>query len=147
MKKDEIAVYLSEHPEFFNEYPELLGQIKSIDEKDLPIRKSTTLSLAGRLIKRVHDDKEHLKSKLEWFVEVTRANEEIHEHLFEIESLILKSTQLDQMVKQLREAIIQRFNIPHVLLFLVDDADHYMEHKLRERFSNKLSDSMRFIDQ
>ena len=147
MDKDQMAVYLNEHPEFFNNYPELLGKIKSIDEKGLPIRRSNTLSLADRLIKRVQDDKEHLKSKLELFVEVTRTNEEIHQHLFEIERLILKSTQLDQMVKQLREAITRRFHIPYVLLFLVDDADHYIEHKLEERFSNRLQGTLNFIDQ
>ena len=119
MNKDQMAVYLSEHLEFFNDYPELLARIKSIDEKNMPILRSNTLSLADRLIKRVNDDKEHFKNKLELFVEVTRANEEIHQHLFEIERLILKSTQLDQMVKQLREAITQRFHIPYVLLFLV----------------------------
>ena len=142
-----MAVYLSEHLEFFNDYPELLGKIKSIDEKGLPIRPSNRLSLADRLIKRAQDDKDHLKSKLEFFVEVTRINEEIHQHLFEIERLILKSTQLDQMVRQLKEAITQRFHIPYVLLFLVDDADHYMEHKLEERFGNKLNGTLNFIDQ
>jgi uncharacterized protein YigA (DUF484 family) len=147
MNKDQMAVYLSEHLEFFNEYPELLGKIKSINAKDIPIRRSNTRSLAHRLIKRVQDDKEHLKSKLELFVEVTRANEEIYQHLFEIERLVLKSTQLDQMVEQLREAITQRFHIPYVLLFLVDDADHYMEYKLGERFSNRLKGTLNFIDQ
>ena len=147
MNKDQMAVYLSEHLEFFNEYPELLGKIKSMGAKDMPIRRSNTRSLADRLIKRVQDDKEHLKSKLELFVEVTRANEEIYQHLFEIERLVLKSTQLDQMVEQLREAITQRFHIPYVLLFLVDDADHYMEYKLGERFSNRLKGTLNFIDQ
>ena len=147
MTKDEIAVYLSDHPDFFNDYPDLLGKIKSIDDQDIPIRQSNTLSLSGRLIKRVNEDKEKLKSQLEWFVEVSRANEEIHQHLFEIERLILKSTQLDQMIKQLKEAITQRFHIPYVLLFLVDGADHYMEHKLEERFSNKLKGTLNFIDQ
>ena len=65
MNKDQMAVYLSEHLEFFNAYPELLGKIKTIDEKSLPIRRSNRLSLADRLIKRVQDDKDHLKSKLE----------------------------------------------------------------------------------
>ena len=111
MIKDEIAVYLNDHPEFFNDYPELLGKIKSIDNQDIPIRQSNTLSLSGRLIKRVNEDKEKLQSKLEWFVEVSRANEEIHQHLFEIERLILKSTQLDQMVTKLVEAITLRFKI------------------------------------
>ena len=147
MTKDEIAVYLSDHPDFFNDYPDLLGKIKSIDDQDIPIRQSNTLSLSGRLIKRVNEDKEKLKSQLEWFVEVSRANEEIHQHLFEIERLILKSTQLDQMVKQLGEAISLRFKIPYILLYLVDDADHYMEHKLEERFSKRLDGLLSFVDQ
>ena len=147
MTKDEIAVYLSDHPDFFNDYPDLLGKIKSIDDQDIPIRQSNTLSLSGRIIKRVNEDKEKLKGQLEWFVEVSRANEEIHQHLFEIERLILKSTQLDQMVKQLGEAITLRFKIPYILLYLVDDADHYMEHKLEERFSKRLGGLLNFVDQ
>jgi len=148
MTKDEIAVHLSDHPDFFNDYTDLLGKIKSIDDQDITIRQSNTLSLSGRLIKRVNEDKEKLKGQLEWFVEVSRANEEIHQHLFEIERLILKSTQLDQMVKQLGEAITLRFKIPYILLYLVDDADHYMEHKLEERFSKRLDDGLlNFVDQ
>ena len=147
MIKDEIAVYLNDHPEFFNDYPELLGKIKSIDSQDIPIRQSNTLSLSGRLIKRVNEDKEKLQSKLEWFAEVSRANEEIHQHLFEIERLILKSTQLDQMVKKLGEEITLRFKIPYALLYLVDSGDHYMEHKLEDRFSKKLEGLLTFTDQ
>ena len=146
MTKDEIAVYLSDHPEFFNDYPDLLGKIKLIDNQDIPIRQSNTLSLSGRLIRRVNEDKEKLKSQLEWFVEVSRANEEIHQHLFEIERLILKSTQLDQMFRQLGEAITLRFKIPYLLIYLVDGADHYMEYKLEERFSKKLDGLLNFVE-
>ena len=147
MTKDEIAVYLNDHLEFFNNYPELLGKIKSITNQDIPICKSNTLGMTGRLIKRANEDKEKLQSKLEWFVEVARANKLIHQHLFEIERLILKSTQLDQMVKQLGEAITLRFKIPYILLYLVDDADHYMEHRLEERFSKNLDGLLSFVDQ
>ena len=147
MTKDEIAVYLNDHLEFFNNYPELLGKIKSINNQDIPICKSNTLSMSGRLIKRAKEDKEKLQSKLEWFVEVARANKEINQHLFEIERLILKSTQLDKMVKQLEEEITLRFKIPYALLYLVDGADHYMEHKLEDRFSKKLEGLLTFTDQ
>ena len=147
MTKDEIAVYLNDHLEFFNNYPELLGKIKSITNQDIPICKSNTLSMSGRLIKRAKEDKEKLQSKLEWFVEVARANKEINQHLFEIERLILKSTQLDQMVKQLGEEITLRFKIPYALLYLVDGGDHYMEHKLEDRFSKKLEGLLTFTDQ
>ena len=147
MTKDEIAVYLNDHLEFFNNYPELLCKIKTIDNQDIPICKSNTLSMSGRLIKRAKEDKEKIQSKLEWFVEVARANKEINQHLFEIERLILKSTQLDQMVKQLGEEITLRFKIPYALLYLVDGGDHYMEHKLEDRFSQKLEGLLTFTDQ
>ena len=63
MTKDEIAVYLNDHLEFFNNYPELLGKIKSINNQDIPICKSNTLSMTGRLIKRAKEDKEKFKCK------------------------------------------------------------------------------------
>ncbi|MEC8957283.1 MAG: DUF484 family protein, partial [Nitrospinota bacterium] len=88
MNKDQVAIYLNGHLEFFNEYPELLRKIKEIKEEDLPIEPIKTLSLTDRIIKRVHDDKERLKSKLEGLFEISRANEKIQDHLFEIEQLV-----------------------------------------------------------
>ena len=145
MNKDQVAIYLNEHPEFFNEYPELLRKIKEIEEEDLPIEPMSTLSLADRIIKRVHDDKEHLKSKLEWLFEISYANEKIQDHLFEIEQLILTSTNLDQMVNQLRKEIPYRFGIPSVVVCLVQGSDHFMEDRLRERYQGELDETVKFI--
>lgn len=145
MNKDQIAIYLNEHPEFFNEYPELLKKIKEIE--DLPIEPMSTLSLADRIIKRVHDDKEHLKSKLEWLFEISRANEKIQEHLFEIERLVLTSTNLDQMVNQLQKEIPDRFGIPNVKVCLVKGSDHFMEDRLRQRYNGNLDETVKFICQ
>jgi len=145
MNKDQVAIYLNEHPEFFNEYPELLRKIKEIKEEDLPIEPMSTLSLADRIIKRVHDDKEHLKSKLEWLFEISRANEKIQDHLFEIEQLVLTSTNLDQMVNQLRKEIPNRFGIPSVVLCLVQGSDHFMEDRLRQRYNGELDETVKFI--
>ncbi|PIQ96838.1 MAG: hypothetical protein COV67_07400 [Nitrospinae bacterium CG11_big_fil_rev_8_21_14_0_20_56_8] len=145
MNKDQIAIYLNEHPEFFNEYPELLRKVKNIDESQLPIEPLSTLSIADRIIKRVHDDKEHLKSKLAWFVEVVEANEKIHEHLFEIERVILKSGNVDELVSQLRGEMLRRFEIGEVRLCLVDTSNHFMEHKLKERYPDGMNGTLRFI--
>ena len=127
MNKDQIAIYLNEHLEFFNEYPELLKKVKEIKDEDLPIEPLSTLSLADRVVKRVHDDKEYLKSKLEWLYEISRANEKIQEHLFEIERLVLTSTNLDQMVDQLKKEIPNRVGIPNVILCLIKGSDPCME--------------------
>ncbi len=145
MNKDQIAVYLNEHLEFFNEYPELLKKIKDIKDEDLPIEPMTTLSLADRIIKRIHDDKEHLKSKLEWLFEISRANEKIQEHLFEIERLVLTSTNLDQMAHQLQKEIPNRFGIPSVKVCLVKGSDPCMEDRLRQRYNGTLDETVKFI--
>ena len=147
MNKDEVAIYLNEHPEFFNEYPELLRKIRDIKEEDLPIEPSGTLSLANRIIKRVHNDKENLKSKLEWLFEISRANEKIQDHLFEIEQLVLTSTNLDQMVNQLRNEIPNRFGIPSVIICLVQGSDHFLEDRLRARYHGELDETIKFISE
>ena len=75
MNNDRIAIYLNEHPEFFNDYPELLTKIKSLDESDMPFASTGTVSLTDRIIKRVNEDQENMKCKLEWLVEISQANE------------------------------------------------------------------------
>ena len=147
MNKDQVAIYLNEHPEFFNEYPDLLRKVKRIKEEDLPIEPMGTLSLADRIIKRVHDDKENLKSKLEWLFEISRANEKIQDHLYEIEQLILTSTNLEQMVDQLRKEIPNRFGIPSVVVCLVQGSDHFMEDRLRARYNGGLDETVKFISE
>lgn len=147
MNKDQIALYLNDYPEFFNDYPELLQKIKSIDDGDLPLEPAGTLSLADRIIKRAHQDKKHLESKLEWFVEISQTNEKIQEHLFEIERSILTSSNLDQLVTQLRTEIGSRFEIPHVAIYLVDGGDHFIESKLKENYGDTLNNALRFVNQ
>jgi diguanylate cyclase (GGDEF)-like protein len=146
MNKDEIAIYLNDHLEFFNEYPELLTKIKAIDD-DLPLEPTGTLSLADRIIKRAQRDKKQLESKLEWFVEISQTNEKIQEHLFEIERSILTSSNLDQLVSQLQEEICQRFEIPSVAICLVDGGDHFIENKLKENYGDSMNNALRFVDQ
>lgn len=147
MNKDQIAIYLNEHPEFFNDYPELLQKIKSIDHEDLPLQPAGTLSLADRILKRAHQDKKHLESRLEWLVEISQTNEKIQEHLFEIERSILTSSNLDQLVNQLQAEIVSRFKIPHVMIYLVDGGDHFIESKLKENYGDSLNHALRFVNQ
>ena len=52
MNNDQIALYLNDHPEFFNQYPELLARIHSIAPEDMPLRPVKTLNIADRIVKR-----------------------------------------------------------------------------------------------
>lgn len=127
MNKDQIAIYLNEHPEFFNDYPELLHKIKEIDHEDLPLQPLGTLSIADRILKRAHDDKEHMRSQLEWFVEISQANEEIQEHLYEIERAVLANIDFHEMVRQFRDELMRRFKLERVQIALSHHPDHFIQ--------------------
>jgi uncharacterized protein YigA (DUF484 family) len=146
MKKDLIAVYLNEHPEFFNEYPELLQKIQSIEQSDIPLEPLQTLSIADRIIKRAHDDKEHMKSRLEWFVEIIEANEALQERLFDIETAALTNFDLENMLHQFCEDLTSRFNIPRAQVCLLNDSELIECDELRENLLNHSSGNIKLMD-
>ncbi len=145
MKKDLIAVYLNEHPEFFNEYPELLQKIQSIEQGDMPLEPLQTLSIADRIIKRAHDDKEHMKSRLQWFVEINEANEALQERLFDIERAALTSLDLPAMLTRFCEDLISRFNIPRAMICLVDDPALFGDDKIRQKLGGVSEQTLRLM--
>lgn len=147
MTKDEVALYLNEHPEFFNDYPELLTRIKTIEESDLPLQPLKTLSIADRILRRVQQDKDHIKGQLEWFMEVAECNERILEHLFEIERICLYSHNFYQMTREIRSEIIKRFGIQDVMICLVDGAEHFIAHSLPQASTPDGVRGVRVIDQ
>jgi diguanylate cyclase (GGDEF)-like protein len=146
MKNDQIALYLNDHPEFFNQYPELLARIQSIAPEDMPLRPDKTLSIADRILKRAHADTENMKSQLISFMEISQANEKIQENLFAIDRIIMYSLNFSQMIGQLREEIITRFKIPGVRIILMDGDAHLMERCLKERLDKNAIDGLQFVD-
>ncbi len=146
MKNDQIALYLNDHPEFFNQYPELLARIQSIAPEDMPLRPVKTLNISDRILKRAHADTENMKSQLVNFMEISQANEKIQENLFAIDRIIMYSLNFSQMIGQLREEIITRFKIPGVQIILMDGDAHLMERCLKERLDKNAIDGLQFVD-
>jgi len=146
MKNDQIALYLNDHPEFFNQYPELLERIQSIAPEDMPLRPVKTLNIADRILKRAHADTQNMKSQLVNFMEISQANEKIQENLFAIDRIIMYSLNFSQMIGQLREEIITRFKIPGVQIILMDGDAHLMERCLKERLDKNAIDGLQFVD-
>ena len=146
MKNDQIALYLNDHPEFFNQYPELLARIQSIAPEDMPLRPVKTLNIADRIVKRAHADTQNMKNQLVNFMEISQANEKIQENLFAIDRIIMYSLNFSQMIGQLREEIITRFKIPGVQIILMDGDAHLMERCLKERLDKNAIDGLQFVD-
>lgn len=146
MNNDQIALYLNDHPEFFNQYPELLERIQSIALEDMPLKPVKTLNIAERIVKRAQADTENMKNQLVNFMEISQANEKIQENLFAIDRIIMYSLNFSQMIGQLREEIITRFKIPGVQIILMDGDAHLMERCLKERLDKNAIDGLQFID-
>jgi len=146
MNNDQIALYLNDHPEFFNQYPELLARIQSIEPEDMPLRPVKTLNIADRILKRAQADTEHMKNQLVNFMEISQANEKIQENLFAIDRIIMYSLNFSQMIGQLREEIITRFKIPGVQIILMDGDAHLMERCLKERLDKNSIEGLQFVD-
>lgn len=146
MNHDQIALYLNDHPEFFNQYPELLARIQSIAPEDIPLKPVKTLNIADRILKRAQSDTENMKNQLVNFIEISQANEKIQENLFAIDRIIMYSLNFSQMIGQLREEIIKRFKIPGVQIVLMDGDEHLMERCLKERLDKNAIDGLQFVD-
>ncbi len=146
MKNDQIALYLNDHPEFFNQYPELLARIQAIAPEDMPLKPVKTLNIADRILKRAQADTEHMKNQLVNFMEISQENEKIQENLFAIDRIIMYSLNFSQMIGQLREEIITRFKIPGVQIILMDGDEHLMERCLKERLDKNAIDGLQFVD-
>ena len=144
--KEKVAIFLNDHPEFFNFYPDLLKKIKSINLNDLPLTPSHTLSVADKIIQTIRDDREHYKGKLEWFIEIAHKNEVIHDHLYEIEKLALSSSDLPAMLTQLKKEIVERFEIQFVAVWLASDLSDSSNLGIDERYPEPIDCSFRFVE-
>ncbi len=146
MKNDQIALYLNDHPEFFNQYPELLARIQSIEPEDMPLKPVKTLNISDRIVKRAQADKEHMKNQLVSFMEISQTNEKIQENLFAIDRIIMYSLNFSQMIVQVREEIIKRFKIPGVRIVLMEGDEHFMEGCLKKRLDKNSIEGLQFLN-
>lgn len=144
--KEKVAIFLNDHPEFFNFYPDLLNKIKSIETEDLPLAPAHSMSVADKIIQTVRDDREHYKGKHEWFLEIAQKNEIIHNHLYEIEKLTLSSSDLPTMLTQLKKEIVKRFDIQFVAVWLADDMGDSSDLGIEDRYPEPLDGSFRFVE-
>jgi diguanylate cyclase (GGDEF)-like protein len=146
MNNDQIALYLNDHPDFFNQYPELLARIQSIALEDMPLKPVKTLNIADRILKRAQADTANMKNQLVSFMEISQANEKIQENLFAIDRIIMYNLNFSQMIGQLREEIIKRFKIPGVQIILMDGDEHLMERCLKERLDKNSVEGLQFVE-
>jgi uncharacterized protein len=117
MRSDEVARYLKEHPEFFEEYAELLAAMQIPHPhggRAIPIAERQMLTLRER--------SRALEGKLRELVQFGEENDSISERVHRITLALLAATDLPRLLDSLYGNLRQDFAIPAVALRLWMDA-------------------------
>jgi len=113
MRSDEVARYLKEHPEFFEEHAELLAAMQiphPYGGRAIPIAERQVLTLRER--------SRTLEGKLRELVQFGEENDSISERLHRITLALLPASDLPRLLDSLYSNLREDFSVPAVAMRL-----------------------------
>ncbi|QOJ24949.1 MAG: DUF484 family protein [Gammaproteobacteria bacterium] len=113
MKPEEVAQYLQEHPQFFNEYADLLADIQISHPQDEKV-----ISLNERQIISLRERNRALQDKLLELISFGEENDAIGEKMHRLAIALLAVSNLDELFNVLYFSLKEDFAVPLVALRL-----------------------------
>jgi uncharacterized protein YigA (DUF484 family) len=113
MKSEQVAAYLQEHPEFFEEYADVLANIylpHPHGGRAIPISERQILSL--------REKNRALESKLKELIDFGEENDAIGERLHRLTIALIGARDFDTVLHDLYFNLREDFAVPHVALRL-----------------------------
>lgn len=101
---DDVDLYLRNHPDFFQERPELLLDI------EVPHPAGGAVSLIERQVALLRHENKELKSRIKELVEVARENEQLISKLHRVSVALIETETLDDFVEVLSERVQNDFS-------------------------------------
>lgn len=132
MKPEDVAGYLQQHPEFFNEYAEILADIhipSPHDERVISIHERQVLSLRER--------NHILQNKLLELISFGEENDSISEKMHRLVIALLSVSDLDELFTTLYFSLKEDFTVP---LVTVRFWNLSCDGNLREEFGDTSED-------
>ncbi len=111
MKTEEIARYLAAHPEFFDQFPHLLTDIRFSHPHD-----GRAIPIAERQILNLRDKVALLENKLVELIRFGEENDVISQKMHYIASATMSAHDLDTLIHALYLNLREDFDIPHALI-------------------------------
>ena len=111
MKPDEVASYLKEHPEFFEQFAELLSEIyipHPHGGRAIPISERQTLTL--------REKNKQLEGKLREVIQFGEENDAISEKVHRISVALLAASDVSAVLNVVYLNLREDFAVPHVVL-------------------------------
>src|SRR4249920_2869617 len=111
MKPEEVASYLKQHPEFFEDYAETLADIYIAHPHG-----GRTISISERQILTLRDRTKQLEGKLREVIQFGEENDAISEKVHRISLALLAAHDLPGLLNAIYLSLKEDFGVPHVAL-------------------------------
>jgi len=111
MNAEDVARYLAENPDFFDQYPEILSQISVSNPHG-----GHAIPLSDRQVLALRDKNKVLEAKLAELIQFGEENDAIGEKMHRLALALLASRELPALLSALYYNLREDFAVPHVAL-------------------------------
>ena len=118
MKSEQVAHYLEQHPEFFEEYADLMATIFIPHPHG-----GRAIPISERQILTLRDKSRRLESKLKELIQFGEENDAIGEKLHRMTLAMIAADGLDALLDAIHFNLREDFAVPHVALRLWEGQD------------------------
>ncbi len=112
---DDVAEYLREHPDFFNDHLELLAEI------DVPHETGQAVSLIERQVAVLRQDNGQLRKRIRELVDIARDNDSLISKLHQLGLEMIQADTLDMFIDVLMECLHRDFDADAVAVRLFEN--------------------------
>jgi uncharacterized protein len=119
MRPEDVARYLKDHPEFFENYADMIGDI-SIPHP----HGGRAIPISERQIISLREKNKILEGKLRELVEYGEENDAIGERVHRAAMAMMKPANLESLLQVLYYNLREDFAVPHVAIRLWSEWDH-----------------------
>jgi hypothetical protein len=123
-----IAGYLEKHPDFFERHPNSLARLR------LPHARGAAVSLIERQVEVLRERQVAADERLNEFVRVARANDQLAEKIHRFTRRLLKATTATATVAEIEASLREDFDAFNSRLVLIGDAGSFATGAGLERF-------------
>lgn len=115
MQTEDVARYLAGHPEFFDQHPHLLTDVRVSHPFE-----GRTVSIAERQILNLREKHKLLETKLAELIEFGEENDAIAEKMHHLSRALMSARELPTLLQALKLNLHDNFGIPHAVLRIWD---------------------------
>lgn len=112
---DDVITYLQEHPDFFNEHPEILSEL------DIPHATGPAVSLVERQVSVLREQNQQINRRLHELIEIARLNEELARRMHQLSLTLMDAGDPREIFKTLYDNLTRNFHADRVVVRLFAD--------------------------